>query len=98
MMYDVDTVCSLFISHSCYQTLEMRLCTISIFKKSMTKFPLTSPPGQYLPKHIHEQNKQRRFYPQQNQMAPSSWNSHPGQGNVLKGIVIWVVRRGHRSY
>ena len=59
----------------------------------MTKFPLTSPPGQYLPKHIHEQNKQRRFYPQQNQMAPSSWNSHPGQGNILKGFVMWVVRR-----
>merc|ERR1711956_26426 len=39
------------------------------------------PPGQYLPKHIHEQNKQRRFYPQQNQMAPSSWNSHPGEFN-----------------
>ena len=59
----------------------------------MTKFPLTSPPGQYLPKHIHEQNKQRRFYPQQNQMAPSSWNSHQGQGNLLKGIVMCVVRR-----
>jgi hypothetical protein len=48
----------------------------------MTKFSLTSPPGQYLPKHIHEQNKQRRYYPQQNQMAPNSWNnSHPGQFN-----------------
>jgi len=40
------------------------------------------PPGQYLPKHIHEQNKQRNFYQRQNSMGgpPGSWNNqHPGQ-------------------
>merc|ERR1712109_110195 len=42
------------------------------------------PPGQYLPKHIHEQNKQRNFYQRQNSMGgppgSGSWNNqHPGQ-------------------
>ena len=49
------------------------------------KIPLHSPPGNYLPKHIHEQNKQRNFYQRQNSMGGppggGGWNNqHPGRG------------------